>query len=252
MVQGINKEYIFNKKMYIEKYLEIFRKNKLEHNFTLIAYCIMSNHAHFLVHTEDVIDFGKFMKDINQNFAKIYNKKENRCGVVFRNRYKTEPICDIKYLINCIKYIHNNPVEAKIVSKCEDYPYSSFKEYICNGEITKSEIMIKIFGENRDYAKMFNQTFDRKFMDVEESNGDNQKKYILEGIREFQKEKSLDLIKIFSNRIFFKEMIVFLYEECGIKYVEMRNFFEISRGTMDYLKIGTRTQKRVPENSNML
>ena len=237
MVQGINKEYIFYKNDYIEKYLKIFLKNKNEHTFDLIAYCIMSNHAHFLIYTEDITDFGIFMKETNQSFAQIYNEKEERYGVVFRNRYKTEPIYDKKYLINCIKYIHNNPVEAKIVSKCEDYPYSSFKEYVCNGKITKSKIMIKVFGENLDYAKMFNQTFDRRFMDIEESDEDIQKKYIIEGIREFIKEKNIELAKIFCNSIYFKEMVIFLYEECRIKYVEIRNFFEISKGAMDYLKI---------------
>ena len=236
MVQGINKEYIFYKKEYIEKYLKLYMKNKEEHHFDLIAYCIMSNHAHFLIYTEDIPDFGNFMKETNQKFAMMYNEEENRCGVVFRNRYRTEQIYDTKYLINCIKYIHNNPVVAKMASSCEDYPYSSYNEYICNGEITKSEIMIKIFGEDRNYSKIFNQTFDRRFMDIEESNENDTKKYIIEGIREFKEKNNIDLIKIFSNKNCFKEMINFLYKECRIKYVEIRNFFEISKGTLDYLK----------------
>ena len=161
MVQGVNKEYIFDNKKYIEKYLEIINENKVNYNFTIIAYCIMNNHAHFLIHTENIDEFGKFMHKCNLIYALLYNKEKNRVGVLFRNRYRTEPIYDIKYLINCIKYIHNNPVKAKMVLKCEDYEFSSYNEYIKNAEITKSPIMKKYFGNECDYSKLFKKTFEK-------------------------------------------------------------------------------------------
>lgn len=52
MVQGVNKEYIFYKEEYIEKYLEIMEENIKDYNFEIIAYCMMNNHAHFLVYPE--------------------------------------------------------------------------------------------------------------------------------------------------------------------------------------------------------
>ncbi len=100
MVQGVNKEFIFYKNKYIEKYLSIIEANKEKYDFTILAYCVMNNHAHFLVYTEGINDFGKFMHKINLLYAQMYNKEENRYGVLFRNRYKTEPIYDIKYLVN--------------------------------------------------------------------------------------------------------------------------------------------------------
>ena len=62
MVQGINKEYIFESKANIETYLTIINKNIINYKLTIVAYCIMNNHAHFLMHIGDIQELGKFMK----------------------------------------------------------------------------------------------------------------------------------------------------------------------------------------------
>ena len=233
MLQGVNKEYIFNSDEYIEKFLDIFNKTKISYNFTIIAYCIMNNHAHFLIYAENIKEVEKFMHRCNMLYAKLYNNEKNRVGVLFRNRYQAEPIYDKKYLINCIKYIHDNPVKAKMVKKCEDYKYSSYCDYKFNRERTQTPIMKEIFGDNCNYLKLFNENFDIRFIDIMD---ENSKEYILEGIRAFKKEEDKSIVEIFSNRRELKKLIFYLNDICKIKFVEIRDFFEISRGTMDYLK----------------
>ena len=237
MVQGVNKEYIFNNKEYIEKYLILINKYKEEHEFELLAYCIMNNHAHFLIFTEDINDFGKFMHRVNLLFAQKYNKEKNRSGVLFRNRYQTEPIYDLKYLINCIKYIHNNPVKAKMVEKCEDYQYSSYKDYINNDGVTKCKIMQEIFGKNCNYKELFNDAFERPYLDIEEETCKDKSEYILEGLKQFKEETAKETVDILSNRTLLKHFIHFLKYNCGIKYVEIGRFFNISKNVMDGLKL---------------
>ena len=236
-MQGVNKEYIFEKKEYIEKYLKIIKENKENYNFTIIAYCIMNNHAHFLIYTEDIQDFGNFMHRINLLYAKMYNKEKNRCGVLFRNRYNAEPIYNTKYLINCIKYIHNNPVKANIVQKCEDYKYSSYNDYKSNKGLVKSKIVKEIFGTKCNFTELFNRTIDMRFMDIDNESKEEKDRYILIGIREFEKRYNKKLFDILSNRDILKEIIYFLNSEFKIKYIEIRNFFDIPRGAMDTLKI---------------
>ena len=236
IIQGVNKEYIFNNDEYIEKFLDIFNKIKSDYNFTVIAYCIMNNHAHFLIHTEDIKEVGKFMHRCNMLYAKLYNKEKNRVGVLFRNRYQAEPIYDKKYLINCIKYIHDNPVKAKMVENCEEYKYSSYCDYKFNRGVTKIEIMKKIFGDKCNYLKLFRENFDMRFIDVMDENLENTREYILEGIRAFKKENKKSTVEILSDRIEFKNLIFYLNNICKIKFIEIRNFFEIPRGTMDSLK----------------
>ena len=237
MVQGVNKEYIFNSNYYIEKYLNIIDIVQKEYNFTIIAYCVMNNHAHFLIYTEDINILGKAMKKINQKYAQEYNKIENRCGILFRNRYKAEPIYDIKYLINCIKYIHDNPVKAKIVLNCEDYQYSSYKDYKENKGVSQSIIMKKIFGENCDFMKLFAKVYERRYMDTEDDINGTNEAYIESGIREFISERNLELIDILSDRKTLIELIKFLKKECKIKYVEIKEYFRIPTGTMNSFKL---------------
>ena len=234
MIQGVNKEYIFNENKYIEKYLEIIDKEKENYNFTILAYCIMNNHAHFLVYVEDIKNFGKFMQKLNLIYAQMYNKEKNRCGVLFRNRYQAEPIYDIKYLINCIKYIFNNPVKANIVSRYEDYKYSNYKDYKYNSGVTKSKIMKELFGSKYDYLKMLNKTFDKKFMDLDD-NKIKYKYYLEEGIKEFKRNNTITLDQLFSQRELLKELIIFLKEDCGIKYTQLSEYLGISKSTINKL-----------------
>jgi len=60
----------------------------------------------------------------------FYNLQQNRIGHVFQDRYRSEIITDDKYLLQVIRYVHNNPVNAKIVKSPENYIWSSYTEYI--------------------------------------------------------------------------------------------------------------------------
>lgn len=129
MVQGIDKEYIFNRKIDIKYYISILYELKDELNIKIIAYCIMNNHAHLLIHTNDVSNLTKYMHKTNTKYAIYYNKIHDRVGYVFRNRFKSEGIYSERQLYNCISYIYNNPVKAKICRTPEEYPYSNSKYY---------------------------------------------------------------------------------------------------------------------------
>ena len=69
MVQGLNKEYIFKKDDYKEKYRELVKDHIKEYNIKIIAYCIMNNHAHILIYSEDINKVSKFMQKINTIYA---------------------------------------------------------------------------------------------------------------------------------------------------------------------------------------
>lgn len=236
MVQGVNKEYIFNNDKYIKMYIELIEKNKVEYDVIILVYCVMNNHAHFLMYIEDKEKFGKFMHKINFMYAKMYNKNESRCGVLFRNRYQSEPIYDIKYLINCIKYIHENPVKAGMVEDASDYKYSSYNNYINNVGESQSPILKEIFGEKCDYKEVFRKTYEMGFMDNERKPEDV-KEYIKVRVREFLDYNQINIDEILSNREVMRKLIYFLKEKCNYKYVEIMQALEITRGVIDSIKI---------------
>jgi len=130
MVQGIAKDAVFpddNSKGY---YLESINKAKEKNKVYLYAFCVMSNHAHLLLYAENISIIAVFMNNVNANYARYYNNVNDRVGYVFRDRFKSEVIQNEKHLINCLAYIHNNPVKAYIVKRAEDYGYSSYTNYL--------------------------------------------------------------------------------------------------------------------------
>ena len=106
IVQGIEKKYIFSNEQYMKKYFSLVVEKSSKHDVTILAYCIMSNHAHFLIYSPKITNMSDFMRDVNTGFGIYYNKKEKRVGYVFRDRFVSQPITNIRYLYNCISYIH--------------------------------------------------------------------------------------------------------------------------------------------------
>ena len=128
MVQGINRSYIFGESEDIKYYIKNMYKFQNEYNIKIIAYCIMNNHAHILVQINDIEKLSKYMQRINSKYGNYYNKKYDRVGFVFRNRYRAEGIYDENQLYNCINYIYENPVKAGICKKASEYPYSNYMQ----------------------------------------------------------------------------------------------------------------------------
>ena len=173
ITQGINKEKIFekeeDKKRYLKLVEEAFEKFN---NLFLLCYCIMDNHAHFLIYTKENKELSKSMAIINTKYGIFYNKNRNRVGYVFRNRYYTQVIKNEKHLYNAIVYIHRNPVKAKMVRKMEEYEFSSYCNYQ-EGKIDKN--CIQLLFQTQDYKEKFyfihgNFKDDGDIFDVQEFN----------------------------------------------------------------------------------
>lgn len=126
MVQGINKDSIFNSSRDKKKYLNYINKIQPQYNILIISYCIMPNHSHFLIKSTDIDELSRFMQKLNTKYAIYYNAINNRVGYVFRDRFKLQEITSIEHFYKCIEYIHNNPIKAGLCAKQSEYEYSSF------------------------------------------------------------------------------------------------------------------------------
>lgn len=129
MLRGIERSDIFIDNRDRQYFLELLHKKKKEYGFLLIAYCLMDNHIHLVVQEADA-DISKIMQSINVSYALYYNKKYDRIGYVFQNRFKSECVEDDRYLMTVIRYVHRNPLAAGMVSDLESYPWSSYREYL--------------------------------------------------------------------------------------------------------------------------
>jgi len=114
----------------------------------ILGYCLMSNHVHLLIQ-ENSTPISKIMKKIGTSYAYWYNRKYERSGHVFQDRFKSENIEDESYLLTVIRYIHQNPVKAGITSKAEDYTWSSCRVYYGEKEyppgLTQTSFILGVF-----------------------------------------------------------------------------------------------------------
>ena len=155
MVQGINRENIFEKEANKRKYYSLLVSEKEENDIDLLTYCIMDNHAHIVTYVNKIENVSQYMNKVNSAYAIYYNKQNNRVGYVFRDRYKSKAIKDEWYLFNCITYVHFNPVKAGIVKNPSEYKYSSYNDLFNNTGIASNKVIKLIFGGVNDYKKMF-------------------------------------------------------------------------------------------------
>ena len=97
-------------------------------NYTLYAYCLMSNHVHLLIRERED-NLAMAIKRIASSYVYYYNHKYLRDGHLFKERFRSEPVNDMAYFTILLRYIHQNPVKAGIVERVKDYEYSSWGEY---------------------------------------------------------------------------------------------------------------------------
>lgn len=117
-----------------------FLKEAIEHfegKFEVYGYCLMDNHVHILVKTED-LHICNLVARVHSIYAKFFNKKYKYIGHLFQDRYYTELIEDDAQLLSTIRYIHLNPIRANMVEKPEDYEWSSYSMTI---GIAKEEVI---------------------------------------------------------------------------------------------------------------
>ncbi|MCX7885232.1 MAG: transposase [Caloramator sp.] len=130
MIRSVGDTILFRNNEDKDTLLEILRHYKNIFLFKIYAYCLMDTHAHFLIDANGA-DVSKFMHSINQCYAQYYNKKYERRGHVFADRFKSIIVDNDAYLVTLSGYIHKNPTDIKnYKDNIENYPYSSLGIYL--------------------------------------------------------------------------------------------------------------------------
>lgn len=166
----MRRQVIFQDELDCQVFMELLRKEAKEHECAIHAYCFMSNHVHLLIGTGSV-ELGKFMKHLAGKYAMYYNHKYTYKGHVFEGRYKSCLVETDEYFLQTSRYIHLNPVKAKMVANPEDYQWSSYKTIIRmqDDRITESEKTLSYFGNSGIFGyREFVENAGRKYVVEEE------------------------------------------------------------------------------------
>ncbi len=126
--RGANRQEIFHDDMDWKKFLSVLKKYKIKCELAVYAWCLMSNHVHLLI-KEGNEDISATMKRIGVSYAGYYNQKYRTTGHLFQDRFKSESVETKRYLHTVVRYIHQNPVKARIVNRPDDWKWSSCLGY---------------------------------------------------------------------------------------------------------------------------
>jgi putative transposase len=118
-----------------ENYLFLLRRIKecvAKFCVTLIAYCLMPNHYHFLLRQDSDFSISDFIQAVFNSYAKAFNKMYKRSGTLFEGPFKSILVDSDEYLVHLCRYIHRNPIDVPRTSLHDitKWEFSNYLEWI--------------------------------------------------------------------------------------------------------------------------
>jgi len=95
----------------------------------MLAYCLMGNHYHFVLHTRQA-NLSRLMRQINGVYTQAFNRRHNKVGHVFQGRFKAILVDRDAYLLEVCRYVELNPVRARVVKAPQAWPWSSYRAHV--------------------------------------------------------------------------------------------------------------------------
>lgn len=124
MLRGVNRDAIFVEDEDYEHFLHALARTCEISGCVVLAYCLMTNHVHLVLRTIDE-PIGLVMKRLGVRYAGWFNRKYERVGHVFQDRFKSVPVETDAQLVTLVRYTWDNPVKAGMVARAEAYRWSS-------------------------------------------------------------------------------------------------------------------------------
>ena len=226
LFRGVNQQNIFEEAADFNKLKETIATVKQDLEFEIYAYCFMSNHVHIVLKEKSFGDISLIMKRILTKYARWYNIKYGRSGALIANRYKSVPVEMDEYFLHLLRYVHQNPIKAGITDKIENYPYSSFLEYVTESGLTDTDFVLQMIGLEEFVD--FHHTFEEMNFHVT----DSKKKTDEEVLVYLKKNYKIDNPKSISkfSKIDRDKLLVALKKEFPIR--QLQRITGISRGVI--------------------
>lgn len=106
------------------RYLKILKEQCLRFGVSIWSYCLMDNHVHFIAVPDVQESLALCFGQTHRHYTRMINFREGWRGYLWQGRFSSYML-DENYLYAAVRYVENNPVDAGLVSKAEDYPWSS-------------------------------------------------------------------------------------------------------------------------------
>jgi len=133
---------------------------------SLIAYCLMPNHYHFLIRQDGDHPAGLIVQRTFNSYSKAFNKKYSHSGTLFERRYQAKSISTDSHLLHLCRYIHANPVKDGLVEKPGDWQYSNYMEWVGMraGTLVDRAFIRSHFPSSGEYAQFVDDYIQNKWL----------------------------------------------------------------------------------------
>ena len=232
MIRGINKERIFESAKHKRFLIDMLGQESKEMDLEIGAYCIMDNHLHLVIKGE-LDEISIFFKKVNTRFAMRYNKDLKRVGHVFQGRYRSEIILNDGHLMQAIRYVHRNPINAGILSNIEKYKWSSYKEYVSETEQMLSKeiklLVLDLAGGKNGIEKFHSDEDNILFLDTAEEVEKIKQKFVNNTIGNYCEINEIEISEVKNNGENLKELIELLLRCEQLTHREISDLLNVNR-----------------------
>ena len=163
--RGVGQQIIFETDADRRRYLGSLQSLIGGSSGSLLAWCLMDNHAHLLI-SLPIDELSSTMRRLNSGYALHFNLVHDRSGHLFQGRFRSEPVDSDEYLMTVVRYIHQHPWRAGMTADCR-YEWSSFDRYASGDVPSGGEIVMGAFGSPDEFAAFHRQEdFDAGCIDI--------------------------------------------------------------------------------------
>jgi len=169
--RGNERRRIYYSKADYEKFKAYLEGAQEKYGYLLHCYVLMTNHYHLVIETPRA-NLSSVMHYVNGSYTNYINIKKRRSGHLFQGRYKAILVDRDSYLLELSRYLHLNPVRAKMVERPEDYPYSSYRAYISKNkkDIVYRDLILGMMSKTKKEATYRYKNFVGRAIGVELDN----------------------------------------------------------------------------------
>ena len=158
--RGSNRQTVFFGVSDRKLYLQLIRENQAEADVKILAYCLMSNHIHFIVVPQREDSLAILFRRANGRYSQAVNIRKGRCGHLWQARYHSCPMSP-SHLEVGLRYVEANPCRAGIVAAPEQYRWSSAAAHLL-GEPDVSGVLDMGFWERAGGAATWSELHGRR------------------------------------------------------------------------------------------
>lgn len=149
MLRGAGRQLLFENDLDRRTFLRYLTEAIAGTKTSLIAWCLMDNHVHLLL-CDPQNSLAGLMHSVSTRFALYFNGKSGHVGPVFQGRFKSKAIETNEYLLQAVRYIHDNPCELGVSR--ESYQWSSYSEYVGDSRIADVAPVLELIGGKESFA----------------------------------------------------------------------------------------------------